>query len=160
MADGSGPHWAVTIGSAVLALIGSYFTAHYAATSAVDVAKTQADAAIQAAKEAAKAEVDAAKAANRVEMAKLALTVINDKSSTDDLRNWALQTLAACADVPLSSAEGRDITRKFTSIIQTMPNAKMAWDSVADPKLNAIVKGLQDNYSTVWTDAFKDLKQQ
>ncbi|RUW31005.1 hypothetical protein [Mesorhizobium sp. M1E.F.Ca.ET.041.01.1.1] len=160
MADGNGPHWAVTIGSALLALIGSYFTANYAATSAVDVAKTQANSAIQAAKEAAKAEVDAAKAANRVDMAKLALTLVNDKTTPDNLRNWALQVLAACTDVPLSPDEGNDIAKEFKSIIQANPNAKMAWDSMADPKVNAIFKGLKDNYSTVWTDAFKYSAQQ
>lgn len=163
MADkGQGsPGWIVTIGSALVALVGSYFTANYAATSAVEVAKQQAAASIQAtkeqatasieaAKQQAAASIEAAKAANRVEMAKLALTYVNDKSSSESLRAWALRVLAECTGVPLTPQETSDIIKAIGELNTTQPNDKLPWQTLKDPKLGAIIKGLKADYSAAW----------
>ncbi|WP_044547601.1 hypothetical protein [Mesorhizobium japonicum] len=163
MADAktSGPGWFVTLGSAALALVGSYFTANYAATSAVAVAKqqadaaiesakTQADAAVQTAKQAAQASIDAAKATNRVEMAKLALTYVNDKSTPEGIRAWAVRVLADCTGVPLTQEETDGIVKKIGQLEPKDPNGKLPWADLGDSKLEAIVKGLKTDYSATW----------
>ncbi|MBZ9922520.1 hypothetical protein LB579_33205 [Mesorhizobium sp. BR1-1-7] len=157
----NGPGWVVAIGSALIALVGSYFTANYAATSAVAVAKqqadaaiasakTQADAAVQTAKQTAQASIDAAKAANRVEMAKLALTYVNDKTTPEGIRAWAVRLLADCTGVPLTQEETDGIVRKIGQLEPEDPNGKLPWQSLGDPKLGAIVKALKQDYSAAW----------
>ncbi|RWN27858.1 MAG: hypothetical protein EOR97_25140 [Mesorhizobium sp.] len=152
MSDQSGLSTSVTIAlvSGLLSIGASYVTARMTTNSAIEVSRTEADAAIQSAKEAAQASIETAKAANRVEMAKLAITFVNDKSTPPNIRAWALQVLAECTGVPLTPDETADIVKAFSGLAIEQPGDKVPWQLIANPKVEAIVKGLKADYSNVW----------
>jgi len=135
--------WIVPIVTAVISIGGSYITTRLTANGAVEVARTQAAAAIQASKESADAAIAAAKATNRVEMAKLAMTFINDKSTPDPIRAWALRVLAECTDVPLTDEETQKIVNNISSMADEIKFGDVPWSTIDNPKVEAIYDGLK-----------------